>query len=267
MRRALGTELTRLAVFASVLIFVGGAWGQERVTVFAAASTGPVLEDIAEAFSGQRGAAIVVVPAATSSLVRQVEAGAPAHLLISAAVVWMDRLDRAGLLGPQTRRAFLGNRLVFIAPAGSDVTLTLAGGAALGDALLKALGDSRLAVGDPEHVPAGIYAKEALTSLGAWPQIADRLAPGVNVTAALAYVARGEARIGIVYGSDAAATNRVRVVADIPAASHTPILYEVAAIGPPSPATARFLAFLFGSEARAVFTAHGFAPPPAPSAR
>ena len=272
MQRILWTELTRLAACAIAAAFVlsvgGGALAQERVSVFAAASTGAALEEAAAVFREQGGGPVVVVPAATSSLVRQIENGAPANLFVSAAIVWMDRLGDAGLLAPASRRALAGNRLVVIAPADSEVSIGTANGAPLGATIVKALGDSRLAVGDPDHVPAGIYAKEALMNLGVWPQLADRLARGGDVTAALSYVARGETALGIVYRSDAIATARVRVVAKIPAASHTPILYEVAAIGAaPGAAAMQFLAFLFGDEAQAVFAAHGFAPPPTASAR
>ncbi len=266
MRRHPWTELARLAARAVVAALVlspcSGAMAQERVTIFAAASTAAALEEVAAASRAQGGAAVVVVPAATSSLVRQIENGAPADIFVSAAVVWMDRLEGAGLLAPASRRALLGNRLVFIARAGSDVVLSLEPSAAFGQVLRGAIGESRLAVADPDHVPAGIYTKEALVSLGVWPQIVDRLARGGDVTAALAYVARGEAPIGVVYRSDAISTPRVRVVAEIPEASHTPILYEVAAIGAaPSAGAIRFVAFLFSDEARAVFARHGFAPP------
>ena len=269
MRRSLRKRLTGLAGAALAAAFVlsqsaAVAWAQERVTVFAAASTGAALEDVAAKFQAQGGGPVVIVPAATSALARQIENGAPADLFVSAAAVWMDRLGGAAMLAPGSRRALLGNSLVLIAPAASGVAITVGMGAPFADALVAALGDSRLAVFDPVHVPSVIYTKQALVSLGVWSRVADRLAPGVNVIAALAYVARGEAPLGIVYRTDALATRRVRVVAQIPAASHSPILYEVAALGAaPGPATSDFLAFLFGGEARAVFAAHGFAPPPA----
>jgi molybdate transport system substrate-binding protein len=222
--------------------------------VFAAASLTNAVGDIGEAFTARTGVALKCSFASSSVLARQIEAGAPADLFLSADTGWMDYLERRGLLRPGTRRDLLGNELVLIAPVGSSVHLTLAPGVNLA----AALSSGRLATGDPDSVPAGRYAKAALTSLGLWGELSSRLARAENVRAALEYVARGEAPLGIVYRTDALAEKRVRVVAVFPAASHPPIVYPVALTARAGAEAAAFEDFLLGDEARRIFSRYGF---------
>ena len=199
-----------------------------------------------------------LVFAASSTLARQIEQGAPADLFLSADEQWMDYAEQRGLILPETRRAVLGNALVLIAPADSragPVTLTP------GAELAKLLGDDgRLAVGDPAHVPAGIYAAAALTSLGLWQALAPRLARAENVRAALLLVERGEAPLGIVYATDAAASRRVRVLGTFPADSHPPISYPFALTqrGAGNAAAHDLLAYLSGPQAAETWRRYGF---------
>ena len=233
------------------------ALAQERLTVFAAASLRNALEEIDRTFGARSGAKVIASFAASSTLARQIEQGAPADVFVSADLEWMDYLERRGLIDVATRRSLLSNSLVLIAPAGGSATLRVAPGFALA----AALGDGRLAIGDPRHVPAGKYAKAALEKLGVWDSVASRTAPTQNVRAALALVARGEAPLGIVYASDAVAEAGVRIVDRFPEGSHPAIVYPVAVTRDVRSAVTRsYLDFLQGPEASAIFERNGFAP-------
>ncbi len=191
----------------------------------------------------------------SGDLAKQIENGAPASLFISADTRWMDYLARKGLIEAGSRRDLLGNRLVLIAPAGSPLAIELKPGAPLA----AALGDGRLAVCDPESVPAGRYAKAALVKLGIWDQVAPRIANAKDVRAALALVELGETPAGIVYGTDAAASRKVRVVAVFPEDSHPRIVYPVGLVaGHDTPEAKAFYDYLTGPEAAAVFQRYGF---------
>lgn len=223
--------------------------------VLAAASLQEALGDAADAWAAKGHPRPVLAFAATSALARQVEAGAPADLFISADVEWIDRLAGHGLLRAGSRADLAGNRLVLIAPAASALALRPAPGFALS----AALGNGRLALADPDAVPAGIYARQALTSLGVWRQVAGRLARAENVRAALALVARGAAPVGVVYATDARAEPRVRVLGAFPAGSHPPITYPLALLArSTSPDAEPFLRFLLGAEGRAIMARRGF---------
>lgn len=245
----------------------------QAITVFAAASLTDAIGEIARVFTaggvaaaGTESAAHAPVRtsfAASSVLARQIEAGAPADVFISADVEWMDYLDARHLLRAGTRRALLGNRLVLIAPEASGVQVTLVPHVDL----TAALAGGRLATGDPDSVPVGRYAQAALTRLGVWEQLAPQLVRAENVRAALEYVARGEATLGIVYRTDALAEKRVRVVATFPADSHPPIIYPVALTVGASPEAAAFEAFLTSEAARGIFIRYGFEPPPLRTSR
>lgn len=225
--------------------------------VLAAASLQESLEAAADAWAAKGHARPVLSFAASSALARQVEAGAPADVFISADQEWMDTLADKQLIRPDTRETMLGNRLVLIAPRQSPVVLE----PAPGFPLAQALGRGRLALADPAGVPAGRYARQALEKLGVWDQIVDRVAAGDNVRAALALVAQGEAPLGIVYATDAAAERKVRVVATFPADSHVPITYPVAILAASRSADApAFRTFLLSSEGQAVFRRFGFTP-------
>lgn len=228
------------------------------VTVFAAASLRGALDDIDARVMRPRGLTLRLTYAGTPQLARQIEAGAPADVFISADEDWMDVLARGTYIRAETRVTLAGNALVVIATA-SDRTPELR----LDDPtrLRERLGDGRLAIAAPESVPAGRYAKQALTALGLWAAVADRLAPHDNVRAALAIVAAGEAPLGVVYASDAAAEPRVRVVATVPPHTHAPIRYPAALTRTTARRAREVLTLLQAPDARAIFAQHGFGPP------
>ncbi len=249
-------------VCALISLVFAGALGSraqaadEKVTVFAAASTTNALTDIGKIFMEKKMGEFTPSFASSSTLAKQIENGAPANIFLSADLKWMDYLAEKKMIAPASRADLLGNRLVFIAPAGSRlgkiaITSTLK--------LSELLADGKLAMGDPDHVPAGIYGKKTLESLGLWSGVQDRIARTNDVRAALTLVERGEAPLGIVYSTDAAISDKVKVVGVFPEDSHPPIIYPVAAVaGKDTPATNRFLAFLKGPEAKAIFEKYGF---------
>ncbi|HEX4388896.1 MAG TPA: molybdate ABC transporter substrate-binding protein [Steroidobacteraceae bacterium] len=222
--------------------------------VFAAASLTDALDEVNRAFTASSHLPVKASYAASALLAKQIEAGAHADLFFSADREWMDYLDKRGLLRAGTRRDVLGNSLVLIAPADSAVRLTIAPGFKFE----AALGGGRLAMADPDSVPAGLYGKAALTKLGVWDSVAPHVAAAENVRAALAYVARGETPLGIVYATDAAAEKRVRVLGVFPADSHPPILYPAALTTGADAGAAQYLGFLSSSEASQIFARYGF---------
>ena len=225
-----------------------------QLLVFAAASLSEALDEVGRVFTTRTGVRVNASYAASSVLAKQIEAGAPADAFFSADLAWVDYLDERGLLKRGSRRDVLGNSLVLIAPADSPLRLSVAPGFDL----TAALGEGRLATADPDSVPAGKYARAALTKLGVWQSVSDRLVRGENVRAALAYVARGEAPLGIVYQTDAQAEKRVRVVGVFPEDSHPPITYPLALTVRARPEAARFADFLASETARQIFTRYGF---------
>jgi molybdate transport system substrate-binding protein len=226
--------------------------------VLAAASLQEALGEAADAWARQRHPRPVLSFAGSSALARQVEAGAPADLFISADEAWMDHIDQRGLLASGSRRVIAGNRLVLIAPLDSPVTLRIA----KGFPLARALGAGRLAMADPAAVPAGRYGLAALEALGVWAVVEPRVVRSENVRAALALVERGEAPLGIVYATDAAASRKVRVVGVFPASSHPPIRYPAAQLKTAKAKDASaFLAFLGSRQARVILARHGFSVP------
>lgn len=252
-------RMLQLLVTLAALLLAPAAIAQERgPVVLAAASLQESLTEAANAWAAKGHPEPVLSFAASSALARQVIAGAPADLFLSADEPWMDAVARAGRLRAGTRTTLLGNRLVLIAPAASRVRLA----PARGFPLAKALGSGRLALADPDAVPAGKYAKAALTALGVWRGVAARVAPAENVRAAMALVERGAAPLGIVYATDARASKAVRIVGTFPASSHPPIRYPVAVLkASRHPDAAGFRAFLLSKQARAIFARHGFAAP------
>jgi molybdate transport system substrate-binding protein len=227
----------------------------QELLVFAAASLKDALDAAIAAYPGE--AAITASYASSSVLARQIEQGAPADLYISANPEWMDYLAQRELIRAGTRAELLGNGLVLVAPAASDVTLEIAPGFDL----TGALDGGRLAMGDPDHVPAGIYGKAALESLGAWQAVESQVARTDNVRAALALVARDETPLGIVYRSDALADPGVRVVGAFPEDCHPPIVYQVAVTaGGQQRAAAGLVEFLKSPAAAPLFERFGFTP-------
>lgn len=237
------------------------ATAQDRsgaVTIFAAASATEAMNEIASTYAAETGGSIRPVVAASSTLARQIAQGAPADLFLSASQDWMDHLAAQGLVLPGSRVNLLSNRLVLVAPANSTLQLRLTPGLDLA----ALLGDGRLAIGDPNHVPAGIYARQALQALGLWDQVAGKLAQANNVRAALALVDRGEVPAGIVYETDAAIAPRLRIVDAFPERVTPKILYPLAIVaGHDRPAVRAVHAFLQSEAATAIFARHGFTRP------
>jgi len=229
----------------------------DGVLVFAAASLKTALDQVATDWRDATGKSVIISYAGSSSLARQIEQGAPADIFISASVDWMDYLQTAEMIRPETRKDLLGNRLVLIAH-GREV-----GGLDL-DAdtdLAGLLGDGWLAMALVDSVPAGVYGKQALTSLGLWDDVSEKVAQTDNVRAALALVASGEASYGIVYASDAVADDNVSVVASFSEESHAPIIYPVAILATSvHPDAGAFLDALSSPDAVTVFKAQGFLP-------
>jgi molybdate transport system substrate-binding protein len=224
------------------------------VLVFAAASLQTALDELTPAIAQATGVTVRTSYAASSALARQIEQGAPADLFISADLEWMDYLSQRRLIRAGSRVELVGNDLVLIAPAGRPVALAIAPGFALA----RALGRERLAVADPSVVPAGKYAREALTALGVWDTVKDRLAPAENVRGALLLVSRGETPLGIVYRTDALADRGVALVGAFPSITHMPIVYPAALTAASRAEAATVLSFLRGRAARAVFQRLGF---------
>lgn len=223
--------------------------------VLAAASLQESLTAAADVWARKGHARPVLSFAASSALARQIAARAPADLFVSADEEWMDYLEQRTLLAPGTRAAFLTNRLVIVAKAGTRVRFDVRPGFALA----ATLGGGRLALADPDAVPAGRYAKEALTALKIWPTVQGRLARAENVRAALALVARGAAPLGIVYATDARAEPGVRIAGWIPAQAHRPIVYPLARLVVSAhPDAERFRRFLTSEQGKSVFGRFGF---------
>jgi molybdate transport system substrate-binding protein len=239
-----------------LLLAAAPAHAQQRgPTVLAAASLQEAMTAAASAWRARGHPRPILSFAASSALARQIEAGAPADLFVSADEEWMDYVADKGRLRPRTRTSFLTNRLVLVAPAASTARLSIG----RNFPLARALGSGRLAMADPDSVPAGRYGRAALTSLGVWSAVEGRLARRENVRAALALVERGEAPFGIVYATDARAPSRVRVVGTFPASSHPPITYPVAVLRASTNDDAdSFRRFLVSRHGRAIFARYGF---------
>jgi molybdate transport system substrate-binding protein len=245
-----------LAIFAFLLAAAPPLAAQESITVFAAASLKNALDDSNATFTKATGVKVTASYAASSALAKQIENGAPADVFISADLQWMDYAAEHKLIKPDSRVNLLGNRLVLIAAKDSKIDkVTIA----KPFDIAKLAGDGRIAVADVKAVPAGVYAKAALESLGAWAAAEQKLAMAENVRATLAFVARGETPVGIVYETDAKVELKVKIVGVFPESSHPPITYPVAATAATTNSgAARYLDFLRGSAAKAIFERYGF---------
>jgi molybdate transport system substrate-binding protein len=237
------------------------------LTVFAAATTADVVGRLAARFEAETGVRVKTSFAAASTLAKQIEQGARADVFLSGNAEWMDWLAARGRLRAGTRRDLLSNELVLIVPRGKTAAVRFEPSFDVGAAL-----GPRLAMGDPDHVPAGTYAKAALEQLGWWAALGPRVLPAKDVRAALAYVELGEADAGVVYRTDAAMTQRVTVVGTFPAEVVPPIRFPVALLTDAGPAAAPFLDFLASPAAAAEWQAAGFglaaaAPAAAPAPR
>ena len=248
------TKFLRALIATLVLMLAPLPAFAADVTVFGAASLADALKEIAANYGKQNHKQVAVSLAASSALARQIEASSGADIFISADLDWMDYLDNKGLIQHDTRIDLLGNRLVLV--AGKDVSTNI--NIAPHFDLLGALKGGRLAIADPDSVPAGKYGRTALTSLGVWNSVVNRLVSAENVRVALAYVARGEAPLGIVYETDAKADKNVRIVGVFPENSHQPILYPAALVKEAKPEARVFFAYLSSPAARVVFEKYGF---------
>jgi len=225
--------------------------------VLAAASLQESLNAAADAWAAKHHERPVLSFASSSALAKQIDAGAPADLFVSADEPWMDDVQKNGFLAPGTRVSFLDNKLVLIAPVASQANIAIRAGFPLA----QALGGGRLSMADPDSVPAGKYGKAALTALGVWPSVKDKVVRGDSVRAALAFVERGEAPYGIVYATDAIASKAVRTVGVFPDASHPPITYPIARLAASTNRDAEgFRLFLISAQGRAIFRHYGFLP-------
>jgi len=231
---------------------------QTQILVFAAASLTDALQVLGSAYEKTAPVKVKLSFDASSNLARQIEAGARADVFFSADTQWMDYLQTRNLIQASTRQNVIGNSLVLIAPADSQIKLKIGPHFPLVAALGK---DGRLATGDPDSVPAGRYARSALSTLGVWDEVSPRLARAENVRVALLYVARGEAPLGIVYGTDAQVDKTVRVVDTFPANTHPPIVYPVALTKSAQAAAAAFVTYLAGPRGHEVFSKYGFTEP------
>jgi len=232
------------------------AAAQDTLTVYAAASMRNALDDVNAAFTKASGVKVTASYEASSALAKQIEQGAPADVFISADLRWMDYANEHKLIHPDTRVNLLGNKLVLIAPKDSKLDNVPI---AQGFDIAKLAGDGRIAVADVKAVPAGLYAKAALEKLGAWAAAEPKLAMAENVRATLAFVARGETPVGIVYATDAKVEPKVKIVGVFPDGSHPAVTYPVAATAASkNAATPRYLAFLRSKDAKAIFEKYGF---------
>ena len=228
-----------------------------QILVFAAASLSDAIQEVSAAYEKTAHVTVKSSFDSSSVLARQIEAGAPADVFFSADTKWMDYLQSRNLIQAASRKNVLGNSLVLIAPSQSQIELKIAPHFPLA----AALGTERLATGDPDSVPAGRYARSALTTLGVWGEVAPKLARAENVRVALLYVARGEAPLGIVYATDALADKGVRVVDTFPESTHEPILYPIALTKSAKSQAAGFVAYLTGPQGHGIFVKYGFTVP------
>ncbi|HHG9942667.1 TPA: molybdate ABC transporter substrate-binding protein [Yersinia enterocolitica] len=249
-------KVTKWVASAALLAAFSSSAMAADMTVFAAASLTNALQDVAAQYKKEKQVDVVASYASSSTLARQIEQGAPVDLFISADQQWMDyAIDKQQMVA-NTRYTLLGNELVLIAPKDSKITKVEIDKKTDWKKLLEG---GRLAVGDPDHVPAGIYAKESLENLGAWATLAPEMVRANNVRSAMALVERAEAPLGIVYGSDAIASDKVKVVGVFPEASHKPVEYPMAIVkGHENPTVTAFYDYLKSPAAAVIFEKYGF---------
>jgi molybdate transport system substrate-binding protein len=237
-----------------VALFAAPSANAQTVTVFAAASLTDVLDELAKSYERAGGDKVIASYAGSSALAKQIQNGAPADLFISADLDWMDYLDKRGYIKSESRQNLLRNRLVLVAPADSRAQIDIAPNFPLA----KLLGNDRLAMADPDSVPAGKYARAALEALGVWKDVKMKLAPTENVRSALTLVSRGETPLGIVYRTDALADQKIKIVGEFPENTHPPIIYAAALTTTARAPAAAFLKWLNAPAAQSVFRKYGF---------
>jgi molybdate transport system substrate-binding protein len=254
----MGSWMKRRALLGLAVAFAfapAAAFAQDGPVIFAAASLKNALDDVANGWKASGKPAPKISYAASSALAKQLEQGAPADLFISADTDWMNYVEKKDLIQKDTRVNLLGNKIVLIAPKDSKATVDVK----QGFDLAKALAGGKLAMANVDSVPAGKYGKAALEKLGAWDGVKGSIAQAENVRAALLLVARGEAPLGIVYATDAAAEPNVRIVGAFPDGSHPPIIYPAAVTkSAKSPDAKPFLDLLKSAKARPAFEKQGF---------
>jgi len=253
MKRQMHVHL--LMLVACVALFTAPRVSAADITVFAAASLKEAMDENARNFEAATGNRVIISYGASNALAKQIESGAPADIFISADLDWIDYLDQRKLLSPNSRTSLLRNTLVLIAPASSSSTLKIAPNFGLA----AALGAEKLAMANPDSVPAGKYGKAALENLGVWPAVEKQVARAETVRAALVLVSRAEAPFGIVYRTDALADKGVKVVDTFPSNTHPAIVYPIAQVASgKSPAAKPLLDYLRAPPAKAVWEKHGF---------
>ena len=240
-----------LILLSFAFLFIGCS-GEELV-IFGAMSLTDALTEVSQRFGTARSVKVYCNFAGSSTLQRQIEKGAPADVFISASPKQMDALQQKGLLYEDSRRAILSNRLVLVAPIDSSLSTTDVG-------LLVQDSIRRIAIGEPNSVPAGIYGREALTHLGVWNAVQPKLIPSTDVRSTLAYVESGEVDVGVVYQTDAGFSKKVRIIYRFPDSSHTPIVYPAAVLRDTGNKVLAqtFLEYLQTAEVAAIFEKHGF---------
>ena len=222
--------------------------------MFAASSTKNAMDEVAALYGAETGHQVTVSYAGSSVLARQIQQGAPADIFVSANTAWMDVLEIDNHIDTTSRFDLLGNSLVLVAPLSNTLNVDLT----QSETLVDMLGDGWIAMALVDAVPAGIYGKSALRSLGIWDDVAQNVAQTDNARTALSLVSIGEVAMGIVYATDAKADENVSVIATFPSRTHLPILYPVAGVGAATPTKVHFLTFLKSNLARQIFERHGF---------
>lgn len=240
-------------ITASFILFTSQAWAEPKLTVYSAASLTNVLSEITANYEKAKNLKVVNSFAASSSLAKQIENGAPADIFISADNKWMNYLQDKKKIQSASRQSLLANRLVLIAPKGKAFTVDFS----KPGELVKAF-DGRLCMGDLESVPAGIYGKQSLVALNWWDTIKSRIVGTQDVRAALVFVERGECAAGIVYETDAKISSKVDLVGVFPEASHDPIVYPVALTAGAQAAANDLLDYITSAESAVIFARYGF---------
>jgi molybdate transport system substrate-binding protein len=247
--------MKRLFLTFLFIIIAFSASAAEKFIVFAAASVTDMMEEILKDYNKKNGTEITGSYAASGALARQIEQDAPAAIFISADPKWTDDLESKNFIDKASRKDYLGNILVLVAPLDSKLAYDFKSGKIA--ALLKK--DDKFAIGDPEYVPAGNYAKVSLTSLGQWADVEKSLVMAENVRVVLAFVARGEAALGAVYGSDASLSKDVKVLAEFPKGSYPEVSYPIAIVSKNKTAEVeKFYKYLLSDEVKLIIKKYGF---------
>ncbi len=248
--------MKKLGIIISFIFFINPhlANATEAVILYAAASTSNAINEIVTQFNQTTPNIKVKVSFASSStLAKQIEAGAPADIYISANPNWMDYLQKRHLIVNKSRKNLLKNQIVLVTPKGKQIAVKMNSHFDFAKQLT-----GKLCLGDTAHVPAGIYAKQALVSLGWWSQVKPQVVGSSDARASLALIERAECAAGIVYTTDANASNKIKLIAKFPSNTHKPIVYPVASIAPENHAAHIFLQYLSSSPATKIFNQYGF---------